>query len=75
MKISDFGDTVVLFINEYNEIEHKIVFNGAPNIATLKENFDELSEFLPDICIDKLLVDIISMKKYIKNFGDEEIEE
>lgn len=73
MKISDLGNVVVLFVNN-NEILHKIVYDSYPNVATLRENFDELYEFIEDdVNAEELLIDILPIKDYILTYGDEEI--
>ena len=77
MKISDLGNVVVLFVdsNNDNEILHKIVYDSYPNVATLRENFDELYEFIEDnVNIEELLIDILPIKDYILTYGDEEID-
>lgn len=76
MKISEMGNYVVLFVNPTNaKVEHTVVYEELPNVATLQENFNELDEL--DISCDKriLAVSIITIEKFISVFGDEELSE
>ena len=76
MKISTLGNIVILFINEDDEIVHKIIYEELPNISSLIHNFEEMKdddEFGIGESYLKLVVAIISMKEYVSLYGDTEI--
>lgn len=65
----------VLFIKDVQDgqdVVHSVGYVGLPNVASLKENFDELKEdedFKIDD-IDSVYVDIVDKATYIEIMGD-----
>lgn len=71
MKISEMGNIVILFMDDYNVIKHKVVFKSLPDINSLLSILNEVKMFLPN----DLVISMIDVNEYIAILGDEEMDD